>query len=147
MNGTGPGGNQPLGLTGVAEVAQGVPIDSANLHGSFCALEEQIENANVSMDSYGVLVSPTTKKTLRTSPSFSGGSITTWAELRNLQSSPEIIDGRCFVGCWNNMPFCLWGGGVEVLVDPFTLSQNNQVRLMLSLLCDVGALRAIQNSG
>ena len=127
----------PFGLTGVPGVAQGVPIDSADLHGSFCALEAQIEAADVSMDSYGVLVSPTTKQTLRTTPSFAGGSITTWAELTNPQSSPEITDGRCFAGAWNNLTFCVWGGGIEMLVDPFTLSQSHQVRLMSSLFCDI----------
>jgi hypothetical protein len=39
LYGTGPAGNQPLGLTAVAGVAQGVPIDPADLHGSFCALQ------------------------------------------------------------------------------------------------------------
>jgi hypothetical protein len=42
------------------------------------------------------------------------------------------------LGPWSNMTFCLWGRGVEVLVDPFTLSQSHQIRLMSSLFCDVG---------
>ena len=58
--------------------------------------------------------------------------------LTNPQSSPEITDNKCFAGCWNNMTFCLWGRGVEVLVDPFTLSGSNQTRLIASLFCDVG---------
>jgi hypothetical protein len=48
------------------------------------------------MTNYGVIVSPNTKKILRSMPSFPGGSITTWAEIRGGQSSPEITDGRCF---------------------------------------------------
>jgi hypothetical protein len=55
LYGTGPTGNQPLGLTEIPGVAQGVAIDPANLHQSFCAVEQQIENADVSMDSYGVI--------------------------------------------------------------------------------------------
>jgi hypothetical protein len=90
------------------------------------------------MTNYGVSVSQTTKKTLRTTPSFTCGSITTWAALTNPQSSPEITDGRCFAGCWNNLTFRLWGRGVELLVDPFTLADTHQVKLMSSLLCDVG---------
>jgi hypothetical protein len=90
------------------------------------------------MTNYGVIVSPGSKKILRTRPSFTNGSITTWSELRNPQSSPQVTDGRCFAGCWNNLTFCLWGRGVEVLVDPFTLVANHQVRLMSSLFCDVG---------
>jgi len=37
---------------------------------------------------------------------FRGGSITTWAEIRGGQSSPELTDGRCFAGYWNNLTFC-----------------------------------------
>jgi len=101
-------------------------------------LESTIEAANVDMGAYGVLTSPGTKKILRTTPSFTGGWITTRAELTNPRSSPEVTDNRCFASCWNNPTFCLCGRGIEVLVDPFSLSQNNQVKLMASLLCDVG---------
>jgi hypothetical protein len=59
-------------------------------------VEAQIEAANVDMTNYGVLVSPGTCKILRTTPSFPGGSITTWAEIRGGQSSPEVTDGRAF---------------------------------------------------
>jgi hypothetical protein len=31
----------------------------------------------------------------------------------------------------------LWGRGIEIMVNPFTLSGSNQVRLMSWLLCDV----------
>jgi hypothetical protein len=137
LYGGGPTANQPTGLINVSGVAQALPI-TADLHGSFVAIESQIEAANVDMTNYGVLVSPATKKTLRSTPSFTGGSITTWAELTNPRSSPQVTDGRWFVGAWNNLTFCLWGRGIEVLVDPFTLTDTHQVKLMSSLLCDVG---------
>jgi hypothetical protein len=91
--------NQPTGLINVAGVAQGVTIDSANLHGSFCTGEAQIEAADVSMDSYGVIVSPPTRELLRSTPCFPGGSITTWAEIRGGQSSPEVTGSPAFCGC------------------------------------------------
>lgn len=138
LYGTGGSGNQPLGLTGIAGVNQGVAITPTDLLGSFCAVEQLIEGANVSMDFYGVLVSPATKKKLRTTPSFTGGSITAWGELRNPQSSPEIVDGKCFCGAWNNMTFCVWGRGIEILVDPFSLADSNQVKLKSALFADVG---------
>jgi hypothetical protein len=43
LYGTGPTGHQPQGLLNMSGVAQGVAIDPANLHPSFCAVEEQIE--------------------------------------------------------------------------------------------------------
>jgi hypothetical protein len=90
LYGTGPADNQPMGLASLPGVIQGAPFaQRPDWHSLFFDLERTIEDTNVEMDSYGVLVSPGTKKILRTSPSFSGGSITTWSELTNPQSSPR----------------------------------------------------------
>ena len=113
-------------------------IDLANLHGSFCTVEAQIEAADVSMDSYGVIVSPATRELLRSTPSFPGGSITTWAEIRGGQSSPEVTGSPAFCGYWSNITFCTWSRAVELLIDSLSLALNNQVRIIANLLCDVG---------
>jgi hypothetical protein len=47
-------------------------------------------------------------------------------------------DGRCFGGGWNTLTFCFWGRSIEILIGPFTLNQNNQVKLMSSAFVDVG---------
>jgi hypothetical protein len=101
-------------------------------------LEAQIEAANVSMGSYVVIVSPQTRRTLRTTPSFPGGSIMTWAEIRGGQSSPEVTGGKAFCGCWNNMSFCLWGRSVELFVDAVTMALTGQIKIYATLLADVG---------
>jgi hypothetical protein len=138
LYGGGSAAHQPTGLINVPGVAQGVAISATNPHSSFCTLEAQIEAANVSMDSYGVIVSPGTRQILRTTPSFTGGSLTTWSEIRGGTSSPQVTDGRAFAGCWNNLTFCLWGRGVELLIDAVTLALNNQIRIFATLLADVG---------
>ena len=138
LYGTGAAGNQPLGLINVAGVNQGVAIDPANLHPSFCAVEKLIEDANVSMDNYGVLCSTDSKRILNSTPAFTGGSDSAWEKLRNPQSSPEITDNRCFAGAWNNLTFCLWGRGVEILVDHLALALTGQVKIYATLLADVG---------
>jgi len=122
----------------VPGVNQGVVIDPGNLHPGFCAVVELVESSNISMDSYGVIVSPGSQQILRSTPSFPGRSITTWAELRNPQSSPEITDGRAFTVCWNNITSCLWGRGVELLIDQYTMALTGQVKIYASLLADVG---------
>ena len=64
--------------------------------------------------------------------------MTTWSELRNPQSSPEVTGGRAFAGCWNNLTFCLWGRGLELLIAGVTLALNNQIKIYATLLADVG---------
>jgi hypothetical protein len=54
-----------------------------------------------------------------------------------LPCSPEITDGRCFAGCRNNMTFCLWGHGVELLIDAFTMALIGQVKIHANLLRDI----------
>jgi hypothetical protein len=135
--GTGAAGNQPLGLINVPGVNQAVPIGSTTLHPDFCALEKLIEDANVDMDSYGVLTSTDSKRILRSNPAFTGGSDSVWEKLRNPQSSPEITDGRCFAGCWSNLTFAIWGRGVELLIDQVTMALTGQVKIYASLLADV----------
>ena len=65
LYGGGPAANQPTGLINVSGVPQNVAINSADSHGSFCAVEAQVEAANVDMTNYGVIVSPATRKILR----------------------------------------------------------------------------------
>jgi hypothetical protein len=137
LYGGGAAANQPTGLINVPGVPQNVAMNATDLHGSFCAVEAQIEAANVDMTNYGVIVSPAVRKILRSTPSSTGGSITTWSEIRGGQSSPEVTDAKAFAGCWNNMTFCLWGRGVELLIDPVTLALNDQIRIFASLLADV----------
>jgi hypothetical protein len=110
----------------VPGVDQDVAVDSANMHPSFCAVEALVEAADVSMDFDGVIVAPATRELLRSTPSFPDGSIGTWAEIRGGQSSPQVTGGKAFCGCWNNMTFCLWGRGIELLVDPLSSALNTK---------------------
>jgi predicted phage gp36 major capsid-like protein len=36
------------------------------------------------------------------------------------------------------MTFCLWGRGVEILVDQYTMALTGQVKIYATLLADVG---------
>jgi hypothetical protein len=56
-------------------------------------------------------------------------------EVRNPQSSPEIIDNRSFASAWNNMAFCIWTKGAELLVDPYSHSLSGKVSASLRTAC------------
>src|SRR6516164_2606496 len=126
---TGSANSQPQGSVGLAGV-QSTAIDPANLHPSFCVGEKLIEDANVEMTSYGVLCSTDAKRILNSTQAFTGGGDSVWEKLRNPQSSPEITDNRCFVGCWNLATICPYGTGIEYLLDPITLGASNQIKVM-----------------
>jgi hypothetical protein len=49
-----------------------------------------------------------------------------------------VTGGRAFCECWNNLTFCLWGRGVELLVDAVTMALTGQIKIYANLLADVG---------
>ena len=90
------------------------------------------------MQFYGVLASTDAKRILNGTAAFTGGGHSVWEKLRKPQSSPEISDNRCFVGCWQPATICLYGPpGIEFLLDPLTLMASNQVKIQATLLADV----------
>jgi hypothetical protein len=66
------------------------------------------------------------------------GSITTWTEICGELRPPETADGRAFAGWWNNLTFCLWGRGVELLIDSVTIALTGQIKIYANLLADIG---------
>ena len=136
LYGSGGANFQPQGLVGLTGV-QSITIDEANLHPTFCAAEKLIADQNVNMDNYAVLASTDAKRILNSTAAFAGGGDSVWEKLRNPQSSPEVVDNRCFVGCWQLATICLYGPGIEFLLDPLTLMASNQIKIQATLLADV----------
>jgi hypothetical protein len=107
------------------------------LHPSFCVAEKLIADQNVNMDNYAVLCSTDSKRILQSAAAFTGGGSSVWEKLRRTQASPQIIDNRCFVGCWQLATICLYGPGIEFILDPITLMVSNQVKIQATMLVDV----------
>jgi hypothetical protein len=137
LYGQGSAANQPLGLTGTTGV-QALSFAGPDYNTAFATAEELIENVNIDLASFGELVSPATKQKLRTTAAFSGGGASVWEKLTRPQSSPEIKDNNVFVGCFSMMTFCVWSRSTELLINPFTLADQNKVKIDATLLCNVG---------
>jgi len=65
------------------------------------------------MQFYGVLACTDSKRIPNSTAAFTGGSDSVWEKLRNPQSSPEITDNQCFVGCRNLATVCFCGTGID----------------------------------
>ena len=83
-----------------------------------------------------MLASTDVKRILNSTAAFTGGSDSAWEKLPNRQSSPEITDDRCFCGCWQLATVCLYGSGIEFVLDPLTLMVSNQVKISAVILAD-----------
>jgi hypothetical protein len=47
--------------------------------------------------------------------------------------------GSVFVGAWQVFTLCIWGKSIEILLDPYSLPDANELQIKASLVCDVAA--------
>ena len=51
--------------------------------------------------------------------------------------SSQVTAGDMFFGNWADLIFGFWGG-LDLLVDPYTLGRSGGVRIIVHQSCDVG---------
>lgn len=59
---------------------------------------------------------------------------------RRVHVDGSLSSGDIYFGDFSNVVVGQWGG-IELMVDPFTLATSGSVRLIVSLVCDIGILR------
>ena len=59
---------------------------------------------------------------------------------RRVHVDGSLSSGDVFLGDWSNVVVGQWGG-IELMVDPYTLATAGSVRVIVSLVCDIGVLR------
>lgn len=59
---------------------------------------------------------------------------------RRVHVDGSLSAGDIFLGDWSNVVVGQWGG-IELMVDPYTLATAGSVRVIVSLVCDIGILR------
>jgi HK97 family phage major capsid protein len=59
---------------------------------------------------------------------------------RRVHVDGSLSAGDIFFGDFSNVVVGQWGG-IELMVDPYTLATSGSVRVIVSLVCDIGILR------
>jgi hypothetical protein len=135
--GLGAASHQPTGVknwAGVPHIASAVP--SWDL---FAETEATIEQLNINLDNYGVICSPSVRQELRTTPAATAYPRYLW-EMINGYSTSQLSGADAatvFFGAWQMLSILIWGSGVEILINPFTDVELNQVQITATILCDV----------
>lgn len=138
----GGGANEPSGILNVIDL--GLHSIAGPTWDEVFALINAVEEANATVT--GFAIRPTVKNALRTAPRTSGGGDgfiqmddKSLAGYRAV-SSTLVGDGSIICGDWSQLLIGMWGGGVDILVNPYADSVYNkgaiQVRGLLS--ADVG---------
>jgi HK97 family phage major capsid protein/HK97 family phage prohead protease len=161
INGTGAD-NQPEGIlatTGIGSVAGGAAGAAPTLT-HLLSLVAAVANANADQGSTGFLINTKTEAKLRGTPRVAS----TDSEMLLNDGQTTLIGRRMHVS--NNVPSNLvkggsgaacsaiifgnfadlvigqWGGGIDLLVDPYTLSTSGQLRLVAQGFFDILVRRA-----
>jgi hypothetical protein len=158
INGTGAA-PQPTGILTVPANAAGSYVysqRSANVTFGGAAtwqhvlqFEKTLEQGLVANDgSYGWAVDPTVRDKWQQAAKVAGYPVFLWENSnddavfgyvngRRALSSTQVPAGQVIFGRWSDVLICTWVG-VEILVDPFSLATQAEVRVRASLLADIG---------
>jgi HK97 family phage major capsid protein len=142
--GTGTG-NAPLGILntpGVGALTFGGPATWPNVLKFFTA----VGKANAPKDKLAWLGSNNAAEKLRQAVKSAGSSNFIWqdgkiGDFRAEASSWLDTTDQLIFGAWDNLVIGIWLDGISVLVDPFTSSSTNEIKLTATVYADVGLLR------
>ena len=145
LKGSGVSG-EPLGIYGTANKSTSVTLAGANsmTYANAVQFETNVATNNAAVGSLGYLASVATRGNSKLVAEISAAnSIPVWKNdmvngykafaTNQLTTLPSVIFGN-----WNDLIIADWGpGGNEVIVDPYSLSMQGQVRIVIQHLTDV----------
>jgi HK97 family phage major capsid protein/HK97 family phage prohead protease len=141
--GTGSAG-EPLGVYNTAGIAATVDITATAsiTYAEAVQFETNVAAGNADLGSLGYITSVFIRGTARVTPKFSSTATPLWdgdmlgsypARATNqLTATPSVIFGN-----WADMIIGDWASP-EIIVDPYSLSMANQIRIVVHQLTDVG---------
>lgn len=134
LYGTGAGG-QPTGVANTAGIgAPGTFAAPVPTFGEVVSLETVVAQANALVNTLAYAVDTGMRGSLKTAEKFATTGLTIWEPGNTLNGhrtevTNQITDGDVFFGNWSDLLQGAWGG-LDVLIDPFTLSARGNTRVI-----------------
>lgn len=144
-SGTGVSG-QPQGIINTSGLSTAATHTAAGTFtwGQALDYESQVESNNALGNSMAYLMYAPAKKTAKETFIDSGSGLRVWGPDNRINGYPAYSTnqlsagaGGCMFGDWSKVIVGDWDG-MDVLVDPFSLSLNGQISIVIQTLCDVG---------
>ncbi|MFO1337927.1 MAG: phage major capsid protein [Burkholderiaceae bacterium] len=159
------GASMPIGIKntgGIGTVVGGTNGASLTWQ-HICDLEKSVDAANgmINLHSCGYAINPSTRSYCKRTPrhaTLAEGLI--MGDAPNDQLGRNVLNGYPTVispklpnnltkgtstdcsllifGDWTQLMLGFFGGGVELIVDPYTLAVQGQIRIIVNMFCDVG---------
>jgi len=134
LYGTGAGG-EPTGIANTTGIgAPGTFAAAVPTFAEVVSLETVVAQSNALVNTLAYAVDTGMRGSLKTAEKFATTGLTIWEPGNTLNGhrtevSNQITDGDVFFGNWSDLLQGAWGG-LDVLVDPFTLSARANIRVI-----------------
>ena len=141
--GTGAAG-EPLGIYNTPNIAATVDITATAsiTYAEAVQFETNVAAGNADLGSLGYMTSVYIRGTARVTPKFANTGLPLWENnqlgsyparaTNQLTATPSVIFGN-----WNDLIIGDWAAP-EIIVDPYSLSMQNQIRIVVHQLTDIG---------
>ncbi len=134
LYGTGAAG-QPTGIANTTGIgAPGTFAGPVPTFAEIVSLESVVANNNALVGNVSYLIETAMRGSLKTSEKFASTGFTIWEPGNTLNGnraevSNQVISGDVFFANWGDLLQGVWGG-LDILVDPFTLSARMNTRII-----------------
>lgn len=134
LYGTGAAG-QPTGVSNTAGIAApGIVVGGAPTHGELVGFETAVATSNALMGTLAYLIEATMRGFLKTTEKVATTGIFMWEPGNTVNGhrtevTEQVTLNDVFFGNWADLLQGVWGG-LDVLVDPFTLSTRMNTRVI-----------------
>ena len=142
INGSNAAG-EPLGLLNTTGINSTVTFGGAPTWADVDEFETGIADDNADDGTFGFLTTPSVRGKWKTTLKDSvAGAGYLWPENNmpngyRAEVSKNVPSNKVLFGNWAEMILADWDG-VDVVVDPYSLSLQNQIRIVINLMTDVG---------
>jgi HK97 family phage major capsid protein len=145
LHGSGVAG-QPLGIaqtTGINTVTYGGAATWAKVVES----ETKLAEDNVAFVRPGWIVSPGTRAKWKTIEKFASTGVTLWSDNSTVSGyqaevTNQVAGNVSFFVDWNDFIIAEWGG-IDVVVDPYTMAKTRKIGITISEWVDCGLRHAV----
>ena len=154
--------NQPIGISTALTTTGGTNVIAMGTNGlaptwaSIVELQKQVSIANADMGKIAYLLNPATRGKMKTVLKDAGSGLFLMPENGQLNGERTFISnsvrsnltkgsssGVCseaFYGNWDDLIIASWGG-LDIVVDPYSLNKSNQIEVVVNGFYDIGIQR------
>jgi HK97 family phage major capsid protein/HK97 family phage prohead protease len=138
LHGTGNAG-QPLGI--YPQAANTVTFGAAATWAKILDFENQIAVDNADVGSIGWITTPGVRAKWKAAVRFSSTATPLWMDDNTVngykaQVTNQVASNAVFFGNWNDLVMASWAG-LDVVVDPYTLASNSQIKIVVNQMADI----------